>query len=520
MISISKTIRLTLSGILLSLITGFVSNAQTTKEIEVSQGEAVISTSPFYPTIDSYSNYYDTGNQIVLCKAGPTGIAIQVFDKDNQTVKAESIASNKPCTKILTFLDMKDLLVHFIYSKDAPNKLIKAQKEIYLASYDLESGKFSTGETLLYTTSYNFTTLFTYSKYPETFETGGFICSVSPDKKQVRLAYQALYYNKDKNTNYSTVCNHISISEKKMISEKVLENNFGENLLISDFNPSSSSAISFITKGEKSKEYILLIGSNSEESSENIYVNLSDELHSIDTIRFFDNESNSNLLVGGFYYQDGDLSRPGVFSMEIDLNGSIVKKCKYLLDQRENTTQKIYNNYCISAIYPNENKSTDFYVLNLQTSYLLHLLIDEKNQTIKNERILIKDITKSATRIIPHPAYGLTVNSTGIAFSTIARITQHKVQSRLKIIRDQSSIFAFQIHQNPETKKEDLYVTKLNTENDDCVSYLLFSDYKLSDGQVMKQFHFSRVIMTGKNTFNFEAYFGKKMDAMVKIVLN
>lgn len=503
--------------LILLLLTNTITYSQTPKEVQISQGEAEISLSPFYTTIDWQAGYFDFENQIALCKAGPEGIAVQLFDKTTQTVKTESIPSKKPCMKIATFLDDQIQVIHFLYCKDAPQKLIKAQKEVYLASFDVTNGRFIDGETLLYLTSYNFSKLFTYFKYPETCETGGFICSISGDKKNVTLAYQALYYNKDISSGYSIVSNSISIEQKKMISEKVLKNKYKESLSISDFNYNSSPNISLITRGIKSNESILMI--TQEEDNETVYVNLSEEIGIIDTVRFFENETSNNLLVGGFYSPDGDLTHPGVFSLEISPDGTIVQKNTCLLQPHENIKHNIYFYYAIPAIYRNANNTTDFYVLNLENSYLSHLVSDAKNNVITNQQIQVKNINTNS-RIIPHPSYGLTINSTGMPEMLVYRLAKQKMYSRLKIIRDNDLIFAIQISKDPETKKDGIYVTKFNTKQGDCVDYKLFEGYRLADGQVMKQFSLNRMIQTGKNTFDMEAYFGKKMDALVKIKLN
>lgn len=491
--------------------------AQKATEFSISQGEAEISLSPFYQTIDWHAGYFDLENQVALCKAGPQEIAVQLFDKSTQTVKTESILSEKNCVKIAVFLDDQEHIIHFLYSKDAPNKLIKAQKEVYLASFDLTNGKFTNGETLLYLTSYNFSTLFTYFKYPETFESGGFICSVSEDKKNVTLAYQALYYNKDVSSGYSIVSNQISIEQRKMVSEKVLKNNYKETLSISDFNDNSCPAVSLLTRGVKSDESVLMI--SQPDSDEAVYINLSEEIGTIDTARFFENESNGTILVGGLYHSGEDLTRPGVFSLEIAPDGTIIQKNTHWLQPRENTTGKIYFLYAIPMICRNTDHTTDFYILNLETNTLSRLVSDAKNNLLTEQRMPVRDI-KTNTRIIPHPAYGLSINSTGIPFVLIARLAQQKMHSRMEIFRDNNQVFVVQISKDPETKKDGMFITKLNTAQGEGVNYALFADYQLADGQVMKQFSLNRMIQTDKNTFGIEAYFGKKLDGFVKIKLN
>lgn len=454
-----------------------------------------------YTTVDgNVKLYYDLSDHIVMIKINPEKTSIQRFDKTTQTTSEKLSLPKKDLIWINSF--QKDHLVYCFYWKWGKNKLIRAAREVFMDIIDIQTGDFVEQQKFLFETQLNASAMGwdTQTNTEKAFNT-----SVSDNNEYVVFNYNSLNTGPTKQD--QLLSNVFSLEELKITKEIILKRVSNEPLIYIESKAGTDGKVLYLARTLNSNRRVL--GIISSDGSEIQNIPLSDKLSHIDTIQFFPNTLNGNILVGGIYNEDGDYSKPGAFAMEINYEGEIVKEVNYLLD---NSGLENVKTACLQQILniSLENDNTiRFTTFNIKTNEVLHDHIRSNGVNVNSQKDQLYPLSQKFTQIS---------SQLYIPADPSRYMQQQKVKSNIRMIELNrfEDLFYFSI--DPETKKKNLYLNRYSKADNSSKNYLIIENDKLL-GVEVKQIPLFRIIPIDEEIYYFEVYLGEKKDAMITIHL-
>lgn|GEM_PF-5352017 len=442
---------------LVTVLTSFSGFSQETLKAELSIKE--------YSTIFSYvKQYYTIGDKIITIKYHDEKTHVYQFDKISQTIQKKQAVTRKKMIWIDAF--ERENLLYCFYCK----KNILAQFEVYLDILNLETCEFVQEQKLLFATKWSVYGILDH----QTMLLDVFNSSLSDNKDYLTFSYFSHSTNRN-------LYNIFSFTELQMMGETVIQSTLNEPMVLIDSKVGNNGEFFYLAKTENAQKKIL--GIMTENGSQIQNIPLSEYLEDIDSFRFFKNESNENLLIGGTYFWDGDISKPANFAMEINYEGALVNKTYYFPDN--------YRGLEILNISLKEGKSFCLTTANFETNEISHEFVNSNGNALKS----FKNSPHLLSYLGPNFYYPY-----------------------FRIVESEHFKDVFYFSKNSNTGFKDLYLNRFSKTENTFKDYLILENEKIENLQV-KQIILSGIIPSVENTYYLEVSLEKEKDALITINL-